>query len=836
MASPDAKKLNADLLRAADASIVNIPAIVALLDAGADPNAKNARAESSLYIALLYDKSELAKVLLARPNIDVTGMLELWFLSGSHSVDVLHDLLRKTPNINELVTRNGVPILITVVERAIAKKMPWVIGDFMEETPEMDPNVRDPRERTSRYTPLMTAVRESAEHPVDSEILPDAVQFLLIYPDVEVDDRNSQGQTALHIAALVDHLSAAELLFEAEATANLEDSQNMTPLMYAVGSEMKELPIAFLEYPNTDVNYRNQKGDTALIEAIRQGKHSIAKRMLTIPGIDVGGALEVCLRRSEKFLPVLNKILAKIPDLNSALPGKKPILISAILQGLRLSKITPDSLFSTFFTTPGLDVNVVDDPDVGITALMVTMMNKTTYNPWLVDVLLTHPSIKVNLQDKQGFTALHYAAKDDNVKGVTALLDNGADPRIKALNGKTPFDLATDEEVQAALNEKLSPGEKVAVPMWKGFTKGDIDFFNDMLVDDETSRNTSMCPVCLNAVVRSEACMYMTHKCIPPHNTELYNTYRSTTNPPVIVWCTICGRICKGHTHYKRSTAEVHSTELLFVQGADPFANDCTPSGGGGLREKFSRIVRWLEVACELQPGEGKEPVPERVARQKLIREVWNAPSVKMLDEAAFNKIKADKKFPLPAGCDFANPPPAAAAAPEIVYPDIPRPEADKDLTPIKFEVGNGNDCYVEQGVSENGATYGFRHRQPDGTIRDHGEKGEKVCAEDLVGIIRADGPLETKGKCPLIYQCNAKLYPEEIKGIVPDEDYEWYKKFFNQANAPAVGGARDLMMVHLMDPSEVSCALPEKKTAGWKRRRTYRKKNPSKKTRANRK
>lgn len=71
---------------------------------------------------------------------------------------------------------------------------------------------------------------------------------------------------------------------------------------------------------------------------------------------------------------------------------------------------------------------------------------------------------------------------------------------------------------------------------------------------------------------------------------------------------------------------------------------------------------------------------------------------------------------------------------------------------------------------------------------------------------------------------CKAKLYPEEVKGIVSDEFYEVYRTNFNRANAAAVGGGVVGLFHHADDGQ---CAVPVK--AGSKRLATYRKRRASK-------
>jgi hypothetical protein len=88
--------------------------------------------------------------------------------------------------------------------------------------------------------------------------------------------------------------------------------------------------------------------------------------------------------------------------------------------------------------------------------------------------------------------------------------------------------------------------------------------------------------------------------------------------------------------------------------------------------------------------------MPVKVARKKLIEEVWNAGDSK---DPGVSKMISDKKFEFP--CSFPEESKPVVEA-EKTYPDIPRPADQKDLTPIKHEAPD-NDCVVELGPHDDG-------------------------------------------------------------------------------------------------------------------------------------
>ena len=357
--------------------------------------------------------------------------------------------------------------------------------------------------------------------------------------------------------------------------------------------------------------------------------------------------------------------------------------------------------------------------------------------------------------------------------------------------------------------------------MWKGYTENDVRLLHDVF---EKPSDISLCPFCLNYAERVDGCMYMTHTCEKARRHEaLYNRMKDSGTGKV-EWCTLCGRPSRKHRHFRLALPTNPSFEFADVVPTDQgqfrfFDTDCKASGGGGHEEKIRRFNRLLQYSCELQGEVGK--IPEKEALTELVEEMWIAA---LSRNRAVPRIIESKRFDFP--CAFPEDAAVVTRPDEVDHPDVPRPAEEKELTPVKHETPD-NECVAELGPHEDKRpVYQFRHKQANGSIYEH--KNEYVCGEDLEAMIRAN---IFTGLCPMNPdKCKAKLYPEEVKGIVSDEYYEVYRKNFNRVNAAAVGGSSSTGMFRPVQDGE--CALPPK-TAG-KRRKTYRKnKKQVKKTRA---
>ena len=109
-------------------------------------------------------------------------------------------------------------------------------------------------------------------------------------------------------------------------------------------------------------------------------------------------------------------------------------LYITIIFGNNVIHITTDLLKS------GADPNIKTND--GWTPLMIAMFKG--FDDIIVNLLIQY-NVNVDLQNKNGATALYIACENNAIHGATALLKGGADPNIKKGNGwtVTPLMIAT---------------------------------------------------------------------------------------------------------------------------------------------------------------------------------------------------------------------------------------------------------------------------------------------------------------------------------------------------------------------------------------------------------
>jgi hypothetical protein len=404
----------------------------------------------------------------------------------------------------------------------------------------------------------------------------------------------------------------------------------------------------------------------------------------------------------------------------------------------------------------------------------------------IVDRLIA-AGVDVNkARTSDGATPLFIASEMGHVDIVERLLAAGADKTIADKNGELPIDVAETPEIRRLLEDH---GRIQGPPLkWQGWTRGDASMLDGVFGDEETTKNFALCPVCMKYVQRSEACMYMSHNCSTAkgyYHEELYKKYKNREG--IINWCTICGRICKGHNHFNLAPAQ--GPVPAIIHGQDPFAKSCEGEGGGGVTEKLLRFRRLREYARDLQKEVGKMEWWE--AMDELCEEMWNAPMVR---SKALKTMLEAKKFNIPNTNFPLTLPPTENA------PNVPNTAEAPVVHPSETEAFS-NAMYIDDtNILQ------FRHKRSNGTWNRHEGPGQQISREAFVEWLKSmlENPTaEEFGKCwqyktrsqqaalnasQKALVCDAVLHPEEVKAALDLEDAEQaklaegYRKAFNAA------------------------------------------------------
>lgn len=664
------------------------------------------------------------------------------------------------------------------------------------EVPGIDKNIKGFNTNT---TPLHLACNN--RYPSSSE----AALLLLTQTDIEINHQNYNDNTPLMFACSysVPDIALAILAYPGgKDGVNLTNVRGETALMFAIQTEKIPIITSLLAVPGIDVNKMTEEGDTALTYAVDSGKQELVNQLLAIPGIDVnkGRANGIPLIAAIRIgsIPILTTLCA-FPGINVNIETIYRIG-TPLMFAVSNRRNNPDFL-SALLAAPGIDVNKKVGGETPLYYAVDTNL------PKIVKLLLTVPGIEVNNIEGPGKTCLNRAAEIGSKEMVSDLLLAGASiDLIVPVRGKSVKQLAQEEKFSPEINELISPPAPLPAESetWKGFTKGDIEKLHTIF-DTETpsgggkppAEDWSLCPICLSYMGRIDGCKYMKHDCRTNshwYHKKLYRKFKDAHN--MISWCTICGRICHGHKHYNLQPFDTVPATLVDIPPVTTtdvfFTDDCKGrEGGGGLDEKFIRFRRFAEVAKELNEEVGE--ITMHTALEHLVEQMWNAP---------LSTIRPKHLAAIRSKKNFNTAPLTSFPANSIRKANI---EKDKDESidfsfnrtsnAKMFPVGaplNATGTAIATnaiGFADEGNVIYFRHKQLNGTMRDHLSLGEGIGQAALVDYITASlktfGTDPNFGKCPFYASdCNALLFPSEVKEFIPPELYSRYFTAFNRIYA----------------------------------------------------
>ena len=303
-----------------------------------------------------------------------------------------------------------------------------------------------PRYNLHWYTPLIIALRNGHI---------DAFTFL-IDKGADVNLQDHQGYTALHHAVETKNFDAISCLVYNGADVNLFTSSKCTPLMLACQSDNMDA-INFLLNKGADVNLQGHQGYTALHHAVAR-KNFSALSCLVHNGADVNlftscKQTPLMLACQSHNMKAINFLLNKGADVNLqdqdgytalhyAVKRKNFDAVSCLVDNradvnlFTSSKQTPlmmacqshDMEIINFLgINKGTDVNLQDRD--GQSALHFASLDSCY---WLIQNLAD-----VNMCDNHNCTPLMLASRNTDVKKVAMLIENGAKVDLQDVDGNT---------------------------------------------------------------------------------------------------------------------------------------------------------------------------------------------------------------------------------------------------------------------------------------------------------------------------------------------------------------------------------------------------------------
>jgi ankyrin repeat protein len=326
------------------------------------------------------------------------------------------------------------------------------------------------------------------------------IRCLVNQPGIDINARGSNGKTPLHCAIELDELSLVELLLlKKNINPFTPDDKGKTSLDYARNVERKEILQALIN------NKYGSEQDSLLHLAAMVGEIN-AVRYLIRKGVDVNSQnallhtplhLAAAIGHVEIVEALVQQGNAELDIFDAR--NQTPMHYAVNNKKLEIVKL---------LLKLGADVNRVRKGQGSMelsplhNAVSVSNYDERDLCLDIVRCLINAPNSKINLQDYENKTPLHYA---DRLKTIEVLLTReDIDPLVKDDRGKTPFDYAKEanrpEIIKALISNKYGTDKNSLLHL--AAERGYVELLDDILkegIDVNASNNKDQSPIYLAA-------------------------------------------------------------------------------------------------------------------------------------------------------------------------------------------------------------------------------------------------------------------------------------------------------------------------------------------------
>jgi ankyrin repeat protein len=459
-----------------------------LIDKGADVNAENVEGETPLDIALDRKSARLAELLIE--NGATVGSLHTAIRMGS--VKQVEKLIKRGVHVDVRDKWGQTPLHCAVMKSR--KDITEILIAANADIEAMNRRGMTPLHYASQYghkdiaellirkgadiyvknndgkTPLDIASKNNhidiarllLAHGAQIPNLRAAVQIgdrdrvkAFLEQGTDVNAKDGNDRTALHIAAQNKHQDIVELLLSMGADVNAGDGSGFVPLVYALWNTDPNMVKLLLDN-GADVNAKDTSmGFSILHWAIAMDSKETAELVLAA-GADVNA------KSNSGETPLDVAAYGVSPAV-----GQLLIANGAEISSLHSAAYMGDLAKMKAFIDEGADVNQKKGMIQSSSLHAAAVGGRKAVVEFLIS-----KGADVNAQIRSGQTPLHMAAEKGHLEVVELLLESGADVHLKDRRDKTPLDLALEAEhndVVEALMKQMQIHDvavvKVSAPM-----------------------------------------------------------------------------------------------------------------------------------------------------------------------------------------------------------------------------------------------------------------------------------------------------------------------------------------------------------------------------------
>jgi ankyrin repeat protein len=318
----------------------------------------------------------------------------------------------------------------------------------------------------------------------------DVVRLLLDTSKVDIESKDTDGQTPLSWAAVYGHKTIVQLLLEAEVDVKSKDWSRQTPLSLAAANGHEDVVKKLLE-AQADIASKNTYYSTPLSLAARNGHEAVVKQLLECQAEteskDWSGQTPLSLAAANGHASIVRMLIEAQADIESRdlEYGQTPLSWAA--------RNGHEAVVEQLLEAQA-DADCRQKPWSGSGQTPLSMVAENRHQNVVMKSLATG-KVNVNSRDNHGNTPLSYAAKNGHESIVKLLLatgkvnvdswarHNGNTPLLyavenghenvvklllanrkvnadsKDLSGRTPLFYATKNEHQTIVRQLLATGK-----------------------------------------------------------------------------------------------------------------------------------------------------------------------------------------------------------------------------------------------------------------------------------------------------------------------------------------------------------------------------------------
>lgn len=410
-----------------------------------DVNQPDTKSRTPLIRAVWGFHQATVEILLKDTRVNVNaqdedGWTPLWLAANAGHVGIVNLLLDSRDVDVELSSHSSRTPLYAAVERfcGLAEEQAANTKESYESIITMLVKKGNAKVNVSTYEkrgPIWHAARSGKR---------DLLKILVQAGDADVNQVDLWGKSAISVTT--DPRTLMILVIYGGADINVRDQYGRSSIWHAENASTAEL---FLATNGVDVNMKDHDGLSPLSAHARAGQSEIVELLFTDPGLDINS--------------VDNE-------------GRNALWHSFDLKTTQL-----------ILAKTGIDVNATDR--FGISPLC----KHAWCNTDIVELLLGHPDIDVNLVDNEGRNALWHAADARTAKLLVA--SNSIDIDRKDVHGQSPLAIAAERNSYDIVDLLLSTGRvdvdstdnELRTPLWHGVSRTDRgpDFIAERLLQEE---------------------------------------------------------------------------------------------------------------------------------------------------------------------------------------------------------------------------------------------------------------------------------------------------------------------------------------------------------------